>query len=987
MKSRSPFYISSLLLLLTVFYKPPVVRSQSVPLIQYKKEQGLPSDVVYSIIRDRSGYLWLGTDKGLCRFNGYSFKTFTTLDGLPDNEVFSCAEDIQGRLWLVTFKGDLCFLEDNVFHTAANTPWLKLPPSSDHFFSQIVPEADSSFSMVSSNGMSFINVKDSLVKLYDANKIFAKIDSRIVHIKKLSPDRFCLYTNSFQIITDSSLNLLSKKAASYSLGYSGRQFFLLNEKGIWDINDHLLLDAGSTGHYKWWNNHPVFFLDKNRFWIGKKTDLYLNNQSIFQGRSKPITYIERDIFGNYWIGSRGDGIYKISRFFDGIQVLRNAYLSQVVSAERIKGTVYFITESGQVNTFASGTVKKIAQLTRRRETQLTPDNLYISDQGEILQVFDGQGTCLIPDITRTAHPACYTLSFPSVADARGAKAIIPGKEHLYIFTMYDIARIDIRDIIKTRQIKQDFLLNMGPRGSKRIYAKAIDPQTNDIWYSRKDGVYKMANRVPYLQKQLSPFNFRQFEFYGSYLVGITDNSKLIIINSADKSAKWDSTQSNNSVWEHIYRIDERHAIISTNNYYRLLTLYPAQPSGAPRYALKTIETSAIPQEAEYILADPDTCLFFKEGTITKVETRLLFEQIPPPKPLFSSFKATGKSYPLRPRITIPYSESKNINLIFDNIALNGNDITCEYSISKEGKEDWLAITGNEINLNTPGFGDYTIKIRSKTISSNYSKPAIIHLTILKPFWATWWFITLAILLLIALVWAIVLIAIWYRLRKKQKEHDADMKYQQSEYKALNALMNPHFIFNSLNNIQGLINKDEKRVANEYLVIFSDLVRQNMNNISKGFITLQQELNLVENYLTLEKLRFKDLVNYEIQVADDVETEDIMIPPLMIQPLVENAVKHGLLPKQSTENMVRIHVFERDDLLYVEITDNGVGLLQSLKNKNKLHESFGLVNLKKRTEHLKKIQQQEMNIEIKEIIDGEGHSKGTRALITMVLDNV
>src|SRR5690606_33479107 len=114
------------------------------------------------------------------------------------------------------------------------------------------------------------------------------------------------------------------------------------------------------------------------------------------------------------------------------------------------------------------------------------------------------------------------------------------------------------------------------------------------------------------------------------------------------------------------------------------------------------------------------------------------------------------------------------------------------------------------------------------------------------------------------------------LRKRQREYEADLKYQKAEYKALNALMNPHFIFNSLNNIQALINKEEKRTANQYLVIFSDLIRQNMANTSKGFISLQQELLLVENYLNLEKLRFKDYINYEILIEEEIDTEEVII---------------------------------------------------------------------------------------------------------------
>ncbi len=964
----------------------PDTFAQQIPLIQYKQEQGLPSNIIYSVIRDRKGYLWIGTDKGLCLFNGYTFKTYTTLDGLPDNEVFSCTEDLYGRLWLVTFKGDLCFLKDNVFHTAANTPWLKLPPSSDLFFSPMVEESDSSFNIVSNTGTSFVHIKGNQLKLINLHKIIygggARRSGTCV-VKRINANRFLLYADTFRIIVDSSFNLIEKKNVAYNIGYSHDRTYLINKKGIWDLDENLVIPAFNVAYDKYNSVHPLLLLDKKRFWLGTKTNLFLNNQRIFNEKSKPVTSIEKDIAGDYWVSTRGDGLYRISRYFDSIQITANAYSDRVIYARKVKGIVYFITGSGGIYKSTSGKTEKIKELFKGRQVTLAKEGFYISDQGVLLLIDKLYRNYWIPDITKP-RLRVYPLFFRTPQEEPGVKAIIPYGKYLYEFSPQDVIRIKKPGpSLTSNMLSTEFLLDGKKTDAKRIYAKAIDQQTGDIWYSRQDGIHKMTDGVPRLQKQLSPFVFRQFDFYGPYLVGITDNSKLIIINSADKHLKWDSTRNDICIWEDICPIDRQHAIISTNNDYRLLTLYPPHSSGMPRYTLQAIENHFIPQKVEYVFSDTQNCYFFKEGTITKVSTSALFAIPPPPIPVFSSFKATGKSYPLRPRITIPYSESKNINLVFDNIAFNGNDITCEYSILKEGKEDWLAITGNEINLNTPGFGDYTIKIRSKTISSNYSRPAIIHLTILKPFWATWWFITLAILLLIALVWAIVLIAIWYRLRKKQKEHDADMKYQQSEYKALNALMNPHFIFNSLNNIQGLINKDEKRVANEYLVIFSDLVRQNMNNISKGFITLQQELNLVENYLTLEKLRFKDLVNYEIQVAEDVETEDIMIPPLMIQPLVENAVKHGLLPKQSTENMVRIHVFERDDLLHVEITDNGIGLSQSLRSKNRLYDSMGLTNLKKRTEHLKKIQQQEIDIEITELENEHGVT-GTRASIKMSL---
>src|SRR5262249_41089274 len=138
------------------------------------------------------------------------------------------------------------------------------------------------------------------------------------------------------------------------------------------------------------------------------------------------------------------------------------------------------------------------------------------------------------------------------------------------------------------------------------------------------------------------------------------------------------------------------------------------------------------------------------------------------------------------------------------------------------------------------------------------------------------------------------------------------------------------------------------------------------------------------YLNLERLRFRDLVNYRIEVDEAIDAEDIMIPPLMIQPLVENAVKHGMLPRQSRESMVVIRAFEKGEKLFIEIEDNGIGLTASLNSKNRLYESFGLSNLQKRTEHLKKIQQHEIDITVEERFDEQGSTRGTQATVIIEL---
>jgi LytS/YehU family sensor histidine kinase len=204
----------------------------------------------------------------------------------------------------------------------------------------------------------------------------------------------------------------------------------------------------------------------------------------------------------------------------------------------------------------------------------------------------------------------------------------------------------------------------------------------------------------------------------------------------------------------------------------------------------------------------------------------------------------------------------------------------------------------------------------------------------------------------------------------------------AEYKSLNALMNPHFIFNTLNNVQSLVNRDDKRAANEYLRIFADLIRQNMHNVSNELIPLEKEMNLVSNYLLLEKLRFKENLHYSINVDESVDLSEIWVPPLLIQPLVENSIKHGILPLESAEGKVEVNVFERGGVLYIEIRDNGVGLAGNAKADDGEHVSFGLANIKKRMEQLSIILNKEITFEISETQDTMTERKWTVAAVTM-----
>jgi sensor histidine kinase YesM len=173
----------------------------------------------------------------------------------------------------------------------------------------------------------------------------------------------------------------------------------------------------------------------------------------------------------------------------------------------------------------------------------------------------------------------------------------------------------------------------------------------------------------------------------------------------------------------------------------------------------------------------------------------------------------------------------------------------------------------------------------------------------------------------------------------------DLNKKLSDYKmmALRSAMNPHFIFNSLNSIQYYISKNEKKLAINYLSLFSKLIRNILNSSVNISTSLDKELEVLEYYIQLEKLRFEDKFQYRIEVDEEIDKEHTMIPSLILQPFVENAILHGLVPNHEPGELL-IRIEETDDGILCTIQDNGIGREEAIRLKElqkKSHISFGV----------------------------------------------
>jgi LytS/YehU family sensor histidine kinase len=218
---------------------------------------------------------------------------------------------------------------------------------------------------------------------------------------------------------------------------------------------------------------------------------------------------------------------------------------------------------------------------------------------------------------------------------------------------------------------------------------------------------------------------------------------------------------------------------------------------------------------------------------------------------------------------------------------------------------------------------------------------------------------------------------------RQKARIEEMNFQ-LENRMLRAQINPHFIFNSLSSIQHFITTDDKAASLKYLTKFSNLLRQVLESSITGNVLLREELKLLQMYLELEALRFQNGFSFEIDIDDSIDVDGIEIPTMILQPLIENAILHGLMPKRGDRKLV-ISFRKVATMLEIKIEDNGIGRLAALelqKGKIKQNPSRGLAVTEQRLAVLREKHGWETSIEYHDLVDGQGSPAGTCVLLRL-----
>jgi len=301
--------------------------------------------------------------------------------------------------------------------------------------------------------------------------------------------------------------------------------------------------------------------------------------------------------------------------------------------------------------------------------------------------------------------------------------------------------------------------------------------------------------------------------------------------------------------------------------------------------------------------------------------------------------------------------------------------------------DYYSIRYEEL---TPG--RYTLVMQAANASNEFVGPEkrlIIHIS--PAFWNTWWFRIAVFLIIVALIYVFTRVRLQQRFRRqlerseKEKQlSDLRQKSTELEMQALRAQMNPHFIFNSLNSINRFILQNNRTEASEFLTKFSKLVRMILQNSQASLISLESELESLRLYLEMESLRFNYHFDYKVSVTEDIDVEMLKVPPLILQPYVENAIWHGLMHKEE-KGQLDIEVTDENDYLYFRIADNGIGRKQASAMASKSatkHKSMGLKITADRIALIQNTNGVESPVTINDLTDPNGDAAGTEVIIKM-----
>ncbi len=932
-----------------------VGKTQNPCYINYTIDDGLASNEVYNVLEDKKGNIWFATDQGVSKFNGYEFKNFTVKDGLPNNTIFDFFEDHNGKIWMRSFYGHLSYLKDDVVHTILPDKEFGL------IYSIYVDNSDTIW--VSEGGKQ--------------HKIYSKVNGKGYHHQEL--DRF------YQIRKiDNSKHGVLCGMKFYMNNINAllplkKEFQVNKIKPNYKSSVHHIYNSFNRSDTEIWadfDNKILSFKDDTMLVIKKfdAKDVSLSitkDNEVFVGGSKGahlldetyeikqrfldqlhVTSVIKDRENGYWFSTLSNGVFYTPNL--KVKVYKFESNSGILDIIRTKDQLLVFDYYGDIYNDTGDSFQK------------TYDNKV--SQREFLEVrLNESGGAVIRNIGQILISK----------NNRFIEKNVGYKDYAYknyvLNNRYEIrvgsGDISVKNLESNKEILYLIIGKRLTRSKPLVYNDTIFiPTTRGlIRYDIENGPLFYKDQFELLAHRI---NSVAVDKHGRLWIATNESGLLLLEKNQLKSIDSDE-DSKGTICRNVI-VDELYAWTSTEQ--GLMRVELENPD-AVEYC--TTEDGLLSNGINCLYLDHEYILVGHDEGITKFPTNYKKKTVPP-KIRIDEIQIKHKTVPLQKSYELDH-RTNSLKIYFTGISYSDN-LSYKYKLASSETSNWNYTNDRSVEFISIPPGEYTfhvMAINSSGITSG--EPLSISFTITPAIWSTWWFYLTTLLLLGSGVYTYI----YFRLKRMKFKLETEKKLIHIEQQALRARMNPHFIFNSMNSIQTFILSNDKRSANKYLATFSKLMRSILENSEKRLIPISNELETLKTYAEIEALRFKNKFIFSVQTTESLNLDELKIPPMLLQPYVENAIWHGIMPKES-RGTISVVIDGRDNFILCSIEDNGIGrekARQLREEKNVSYESAGLKITANRLELVKILYSVDVSIDFIDLVEN-GIAVGTRVEIQL-----
>ncbi|MGB1204697.1 MAG: two-component regulator propeller domain-containing protein [Chitinophagales bacterium] len=519
---------------------------------------------------------------------------------------------------------------------------------------------------------------------------------------------------------------------------------------------------------------------------------------------------------------------------------------------------------------------------------------------------------------------------------------------------------------------------------QQVNTLCLDTAKN-LWIGTAKGLWHYANDTLFdfsAQHQLFSKNISDLKWRNDNELWIATNGDGLIVKRG--AEMWHLNEGNglkSLVCNRLFIDKSNNIWVATDNGLHKIVLENFDSKTLKMQHFSTLDGLAYRQVNDVLVHDDSIWVATLKGITFFRESQMLKRNFSPPI-YIEKIKIAYRDTFYKQQYFLPYYKN-NIQINYVGLSYqSGKSLGYEYRLSGLN-EKWQTTDLRSITYSSLPSGNYRFEVRAIDKNGLRSeKAAFISFDIARPYWQTWWFRTL-----LGFFVLLCIIMIGYLIIKYVKERsDLQKRMIESQQMALRTQMNPHFIFNALNSIQYYITENDKRAANMYLSTFSTLMRKVLDNSQKSRILLEDELEYLGLYLDIESLRFKGKFRYELHISEAVEIDEVYVPPMLIQPYLENAIQHGLLQKPTEDRLLEISFDQKEEeLLICKIKDNGIGRKRAAElqaKRTKRHRGIGMSNPKARLRILNQLHKYNITVKTEDLMGENEESLGTLIVVQM-----